>query len=52
MVERYIRSRRTEKPIVHKFSPRLGVAVRMGGMGVAIGALVGEEGADCILAEV
>jgi len=32
-------------PILKKISPRIGVAVRMGGMGVAIGTLVGEEGA-------
>ena len=35
----------TKKPIVQKLSDRLGVAVRLGGMGVAIGTLVGEEGA-------
>ncbi len=34
-----------KRPIVERISPRLSVAVRMGGMGVAIGALVGEEGA-------
>jgi glycine/D-amino acid oxidase-like deaminating enzyme len=34
-----------KKPIIEKISPLVGVAVRMGGMGVAIGTLVGEEGA-------
>ncbi len=37
-----------KKPIVEMFSPNVGVAVRMGGMGVAIGSLVGEEGAELI----
>lgn len=32
-------------PIVQKISPNIGIAVRLGGMGVAIGSLVGEEGA-------
>lgn len=32
-------------PIVKKYSEHIGVAVRLGGMGVAIGSLVGEEGA-------
>lgn len=37
----------TEKqPIVKKYSEHIGVAVRMGGMGVAIGSLVGERGAE------
>src|SRR6185436_9196181 len=34
-----------KKPIVQFVSPHVAVAVRMGGMGVAIGSLVGEEGA-------
>jgi gamma-glutamylputrescine oxidase len=34
-----------KKPIIQLVSPNIGVAVRMGGMGVAIGSLVGEEGA-------
>jgi gamma-glutamylputrescine oxidase len=38
-----------KKPIVEKISDRLFVAVRMGGMGVAIGTLVGEEAAQCML---
>lgn len=33
-------------PIVRKISDRVGVAVRMGGMGIAIGSIVGEKGAD------
>lgn len=39
----------SKSPIIERLSPRLSVAVRMGGMGVAIGALVGEEGADLAL---
>jgi hypothetical protein len=35
---------------VQMMSPRLGVAVRMGGMGVAIGSLVGQEAAAMLLA--
>jgi glycine/D-amino acid oxidase-like deaminating enzyme len=34
-----------KKPIVEKFSPNVVVAVRLSGMGVAIGTLVGQEGA-------
>lgn len=34
-----------KSPIVRRLSERLAVAVRMGGMGVAIGTLVGEEAA-------
>jgi glycine/D-amino acid oxidase-like deaminating enzyme len=37
-----------KKPIVERISKRMSVAVRMGGMGVAIGALVGEEGANLV----
>jgi gamma-glutamylputrescine oxidase len=37
-----------KKPIIKMLNERLGVAVRMGGMGVAIGSLVGEEGAEMI----
>ena len=37
-------------PIVQSWSPRIALAVRLGGMGVAIGSLVGAEGAD-LLAE-
>lgn len=36
-------------PIVRMVSPNVACAVRMGGMGVAIGALVGEEGAQLLL---
>ena len=35
--------------IVRRLSPRVVCAVRMGGMGVAIGSLVGEEAADLVL---
>jgi gamma-glutamylputrescine oxidase len=34
-----------KKPIIERLSPRMVVAVRMGGMGVAIGSLVGEQAA-------
>jgi glycine/D-amino acid oxidase-like deaminating enzyme len=36
-------------PILQKISPNLVVAVRMGGMGVAIGTLVGEEAAELLI---
>lgn len=38
-----------KKPIVQNISDRIAVAVRMGGMGVAIGSLIGEEGAELIV---
>ncbi len=38
-----------KKPIIQKVAPNVAVAVRMGGMGVAIGSLVGEEGAELLL---
>ncbi|MBK7872796.1 MAG: FAD-binding oxidoreductase [Saprospiraceae bacterium] len=38
-----------KKPIVKEVKPNVYVAVRLGGMGVAIGSLVGEEGAEQIL---
>jgi glycine/D-amino acid oxidase-like deaminating enzyme len=38
-----------KKPIIEKVSPNVTVAVRMGGMGVAIGSIVGEMGADLML---
>ncbi len=37
-----------KRPIVQMISPHVGIAVRMGGMGVAIGSLVGQEGADML----
>lgn len=37
---------KTKMPIIEKIDPRIGVGVRMGGMGVAIGSLVGKELAD------
>ena len=36
-------------PIIKRLNDRLSVSVRMGGMGVAIGSLVGEEGAEVVL---
>ena len=38
-----------KSPIIRKLGPHLAVAVRMGGMGVAIGTLVGEEAAQLLL---
>jgi gamma-glutamylputrescine oxidase len=37
-----------KQPIIKRISPRVGVAVRCGGMGVAMGSLTGEEAADMI----
>lgn len=37
-----------KKPIIERLSPNIVVAVRMGGMGVAIGSLVGEDAANLI----
>ena len=37
-----------KKPIVQKLNPNVVVAVRLGGMGVAIGSLIGEEAADLL----
>ena len=37
-----------KKPIIERLSPNVVVAVRMGGMGVAIGSLVGEDAAKLI----
>jgi gamma-glutamylputrescine oxidase len=39
---------KTKRPIIKSISERIAVAVRMGGMGVAIGSLVGEEGGKLI----
>ena len=39
----------TKTPIVKMISNNIGAAVRMGGMGIAIGSLVGEEGAELLL---
>mgnify|MGYP000172407151 CR=1 FL=1 len=38
-----------KKPIVEKVSPNVTVAVRLSGMGVAIGTLVGQEGAELMM---
>jgi glycine/D-amino acid oxidase-like deaminating enzyme len=34
-----------KKPLVQKMSDHIAISVRMGGMGIAIGSLIGEEGA-------
>jgi len=36
----------SKKPIIKKISNNIGISVRLGGMGVAMGSLIGEEGAD------
>jgi gamma-glutamylputrescine oxidase len=41
-----------KKPIIKHVSPNVVVAVRMGGMGVAIGSLVGEDAANLIMQKV
>lgn len=38
-----------KKPVVERLGPHLSVAVRLGGMGVAIGAQIGEEAARVLL---
>ena len=40
---------KTKAPIVEKISERIAMGVRLGGMGVAIGSLVGEEVAELIM---
>ncbi len=42
----------SKKPIVQNISKNVSVAVRLGGMGVAIGSLVGEEGAELIFKKI
>lgn len=37
-----------KKPIIERIHPHIAIGVRMGGMGVAIGSLVGEELADLL----
>ena len=37
-----------KKPIIQKVSPRISVAARLGGMGVAIGTRVGAELAELL----
>ena len=39
----------TKTAILERIDPRTVCAVRMGGMGVAIGGLIGEEAAELIL---
>jgi len=41
----------SKKPIIKKISDNVFVSVRLGGMGVAIGSLVGEEGAELLFEE-
>jgi len=36
----------SKSPIVKKINERIGMSIRLGGMGIAIGTLVGEEGAN------
>jgi len=38
-----------KQPIIRQVSPNVVAAVRLGGMGIAIGSLVGEEAADLLL---
>lgn len=38
-----------KKPIVENISPNVTAAIRLSGMGVAIGTLVGQQGADLVL---
>ena len=40
---------KVKKPIIKKITPNITVAVRMGGMGIAIGSIVGELGAEMAL---
>ena len=39
---------KTKKPIIQKIAPNIAIGVRMGGMGVAIGSLVGKDVADSL----
>lgn len=39
----------TRKPLIQKYSPNIALGVRMGGMGVAIGSIVGEKLANFLL---
>lgn len=38
-----------KQPLVRKLTDQIAVSVRMGGMGIAIGSLIGEEGAELLL---
>lgn len=42
----------TKKPVVENISDNVSIAVRLGGMGVAIGSLVGEEGAELLFKKI
>ena len=41
---------KTKSPIVRQLSPTTVCAVRMGGMGVAIGSLIGRQAAEMVIA--
>jgi glycine/D-amino acid oxidase-like deaminating enzyme len=43
---------KTKSPIVKKIDEHVFCAVRMGGMGVALGSLTGEEVAELVLKEI
>lgn len=43
---------KTKQPIIQKVSDKIAMGVRLGGMGVAIGSLVGEEVADLLMDDV
>ena len=38
-----------KQPIVQSITPNIAVAVRLGGMGVAIGAMTGAKGAELLI---
>jgi gamma-glutamylputrescine oxidase len=40
-----------KKPIIEHVSPNVAISVRLSGMGVAIGTVVGQEGADLVLSD-
>ena len=42
---------KSKEPIIKRYSNRIAIGVRMGGMGVAIGSLVGEEVAELVIHE-
>ena len=43
---------KNKKPIIKQISDNVFVSVRLGGMGVAIGSLVGEEGAELLFGSI
>ena len=42
---------KTKKPIIKNISPSIACGIRLGGMGIAIGSLVGQELAELISKE-